>query len=596
MLGVVPFPPEPANSSSPPVAAPGPRSGPTLLGRLQALLTSPRGPYLTALLAFVISLPALGFGYQSDDHILRLQLEHGERPWGLFRASEEMLLDGRATGAIAWWASPRLAFTFFRPLSSLSHYVEFRWWPDAPWLMSLVNILVYAGCVLFAALLYRRLADSLSTAAFASVLFAVNEACAMSVGWISGRNTLLALLGSLAALYFHLRARAERRPSLQVASVVAVALALLSAEAGLWGLGLLVAYATTLEAGGWRVRLTSIAPQLAVGVLWTGVYLALGCGVHGSSFYRELSRPLDALVQGILDLPLSVMSLFGPSVAGFALLMPVHLARLLAFPVAALCAWLVWPTRITPSMRFFALSTLLCALPAFLTVGQDRVLIGASLGAFGWIAAILAITKGDTRLRARTRRVALIGIHLVLSLLVFPMNLDSVGRFENGTRALVSVIEPGRQVVLVNSPIELLSNYTLAVLNLPSRGEPAETAVHQLYTGGSELWLERIDERTLDVTATRGWGHAPIERIFCAPDDMPKLGNEVRQRDFAARVESGTETGMPERVRFSFPTALEGAERQWLVWQGKRPVAFVPPAIGARVRLAAMSPLEALAR
>jgi hypothetical protein len=70
-----------------------------------------------------------------------------------------MLAAGRSSGAIAWWASPRLAFTFFRPLSSLLHYVEFTGWPGAPWLMSLVNVLVYAGCVLFAALLYRDLAD-----------------------------------------------------------------------------------------------------------------------------------------------------------------------------------------------------------------------------------------------------------------------------------------------------------------------------------------------------------------------------------------------------------------------------------------------------
>jgi hypothetical protein len=125
--------PDSANSSSPTVGAAAPASGSRLLDGLQALLTSPRGPYLTALLALLISLPALRLGYQSDDYILRLQLELGERPWGLFRASEEMLKHGRSTGAIAWWASPRLAFTFFRPLSSFLHYIEFSSWPrDRP--------------------------------------------------------------------------------------------------------------------------------------------------------------------------------------------------------------------------------------------------------------------------------------------------------------------------------------------------------------------------------------------------------------------------------------------------------------------------------
>jgi hypothetical protein len=125
--------------------------------------------------------------------------------------------------------------------------------------------------------------------------------------------------------------------------------------------------------------------------------------------------------------------------------------------------------------------------------------------------------------------------------------------------------------------------------------ERAPTAVHQLYAGGSELWLERVDDRVLELTATRGRGYVPLERIFCALEELPKLGTQVRLRDFTAHVIGSTPEGLPQRVRFTFPDAVDAQPRQWLIWQGSGPVPFQPPKIGERVRLAGLSPLDSLA-
>src|SRR5262245_11058108 len=43
-----------------------------LLERLVARFTGPRGPLRLAVLACALSLPALGLGFQADDHIYRL--------------------------------------------------------------------------------------------------------------------------------------------------------------------------------------------------------------------------------------------------------------------------------------------------------------------------------------------------------------------------------------------------------------------------------------------------------------------------------------------------------------------------------------------
>jgi hypothetical protein len=146
-------------------------------------------------------------------------------------------------------------------------------------------------------------------------------------------------------------------------------------------------------------------------------------------------------------------------------------------------------------------------------------------------------------------------------------------------------MEPGREVVLVNTPVELLSDYAFAVLEGPSRPHPPPLSLHQLYAGTSELWLERVDAHTLDVTATSGWGRVPFERIFCPPEDMPRPGTEVRVRGLLIRVLTATPEGMPETVRFTFDGAIDAEERQWLVWEGTTPVPFTPPAVGQRVRL-----------
>ena len=97
--------------------------------------------------------------------------------------------------------------------------------------------------------------------------------------------------------------------------------------------------------------------------------------------------------------------------------------------------------------------------------------------------------------------------------------LSAQHRFETGSQALKKHLNPDGIVVLINTPIELIANYTLAMAAIEVDGKYAG-ALHQLYAGASELWVERTAERVIEVTATRGWGHVPLERIFCAAERM----------------------------------------------------------------------------
>ena len=553
-----------------------------------------RGPWLLAGLVSLLAAPALSFGLQADDHAFLEKIAIGRR-WSLFTLTQADMNEGWQIGAIPWWSSPRLAIAFFRPLTSVLQWLEFRALSDAPWAMLLVNILLYAALVFLAARLYQRLVPQPAVAALAGLMFAIDAPHAMSVGWIAGANTLLASLFSLAALSFHIRARDEQRWGWQLAASGCVALALVSAEAGLWSLAYVVAYAYVLEQGTLQKRLLTVAPELAVGVLWVAIYVAGGFGSRGSGWYRELSDPLHVLTQGTLDLPLWVIAVFGPAVVSFMNTIPLGIARLAALPYALLVLACLLPVlRQQRDSRFFALALLLCVLPLFTTIPQDRPTFGASFGAFGWLAYFLVSVVDNSRRALHWARNWFQALHVWFAIPGFVIGLGFVHPIETATRELVANVKPGRQIVLVNSPLELLTTQAMSMLDVPSVAPHRPSAIHQLYAGGSDLRVERIDAFTLDVRAKRGWAWSPTEHVFCSARDMPRAGTEVHVRGMVARVLESTADGMPALVRFRFDTPLEAAERVWLVWQGQRPKPWTPPAIGQYVELAGHSPFESL--
>jgi hypothetical protein len=566
-----------------------------MLKRIERWLESPRAPVWLGLLAVLLCLPALRFDLQADDHLFLWKLEHGGSPFALFQIEPEGTQEGREVGYLVWWSSPHLHARFLRPVASLSHALDFTLWPRAAWWMHLTNAFIYGAMVWLAALLYRRLAASAAIASLAALMFAIDGGHAFSAGWISGRNTLLASMFALLALWFHVRAQDEQRAWLRVASAGSVALALLSAEAGVWSLALLASYTIALDSGPVRARLRSIAGPLAVGAVWAGCYVALQCGFRGSSFYRDPSSPVQAFAQGVLDLPIWFSAMFGLGDFALALLQPALWVRLAALLVALCLSWLLWPAlKTSRACRFFALAFLLCLAPVLCTLPTARVLIGSSFGALGWVACSVVAARTDASLRGRLTARTLLAFHLWLAPLLFVPALGATQSFANGTTRILAAIKPARDVIIVRAPVELLSNYVLLASTQRSRLATAARSVHHLYTGASALWAERVDPRTLEVEVERGWGYVPIERIFCAVADLPRTAQEVRLGAFTARVLSSTPDGLPKRVRFTFPTALESSERQWLSWDQNRVVPWTPPALGQRVSLPPLSFIAAL--
>jgi hypothetical protein len=566
-----------------------------MLQRVERLLARPSAPLWLGLFAVVLCLPSLRYGLQADDHLFPVSVERGEPAWSLFRLDAESVAVARDQGALVWWSNPELDFNFFRPLASLTHTLDFTLWPDAPWLMRLFNALLYGGSVALAAMLYRHLAPSAAIASLAALLFALDDSHALSVGWIASRNTLLAILFSLASLLLHLRARERGSSRLQLACAACVGLALASAEAGVWSLALLLSYALAMEPGSLLTRLRSVTAPLAIGLVWAIAYVTLDFGFRGTSVFRDPSAPVDTLLQGVLDLPVWFATLTGMSGFPWMLLYPTEIVRLWALPIGLFLLWLLFPElRSSRECRFFALASLFCLIPVMFTLPNSRVLLGSSFGALGWIACHIAAGRAADTARGRWGARLMLALHLWIAGLTFGPALGTTQSAAYGTSQIMNAVQPGRDVVLLQSPVELLSNHVLLALGTRARAAESPRSLHQLYTGTSELWVERIDAQTLEVEAILGWGRIPIERMLCAADRMPRAGSEVRLRTFTARVLESNADGMPQRVRFVFPTPLESPERQWLAWEGNRVVPWTPPREGERMRIAPLSRFEAL--
>src|SRR5262249_38282925 len=129
-------------------------------------------PCSAVLAAFVLSLPALRVGLFTDDFWHRAALLRERNvlsasggPLSLFTfASGEPAAHSRAleSGAFPWWTDPDIRIVFFRPISSLTHALDYALWPSSPAAMHFHSIVWYLLVVVLAGALYRRWLGTLS--------------------------------------------------------------------------------------------------------------------------------------------------------------------------------------------------------------------------------------------------------------------------------------------------------------------------------------------------------------------------------------------------------------------------------------------------
>jgi hypothetical protein len=254
-----------------------------------------------ALTALVVSLPALRSDLLNDDYYqhalfagssesLDRLARAGLMPDGAGRLStalshqfatvdpERNLQQLKAYGTLPWWTSDNLRVAFWRPLTSFTHWMDYRLFPNSIVLMHLHSILWFAAVVFAVSVLYRQIGESQISdlrsriesaatnppseilsprtsirdrnpqwiAGLAALMYLLADSSYFPTMWLANRNALISLFLGLLALILHDRHRTEGGRLNFVGALTCLLLSLLSAEAGIATLAYLFAYEIVL--------------------------------------------------------------------------------------------------------------------------------------------------------------------------------------------------------------------------------------------------------------------------------------------------------------------------------------------------------------
>jgi hypothetical protein len=577
-----------------------------MLEKLRRLLASPRAPLFAALVAALLTAPTIGSGLLMDDLTHRasfspeLRAPGGPRgDWDIFNfqgPDRGYLRHTMDKGLWPWWVAPDYRLAFFRPISSLSHALDYRVWPDAAWLMHIENIALYALMALFAALLYKRHVKPAWAAGLAALFFAVDDAHSTVVLWIANRNALLAVTFSFAALVAHDRARRGSRAKGFLAPAL-FALGLLSGETALGAAGYLAAYALFLDQeSGWS-RAGSLLPYAGVALVWLTIYKFLGYGAFGGAFYIDPgSEPLVFLKALALRAPLLLIAqLAGPPSELWGDLPKETLAVValaIAALLAALGALLYRAIGRDPAARFFATGMLLSLIPIAATWPNDRLLLLPGFGAFGVVALFISRAAGAAgrveRTLAKSVGVLFVFFHGVAAPVLLPVRALTFGSALRGYVERAEKSLPGdprlagSTLIVVNAPDVLVTHYVYA--DRHTRGGALPERVRQLavvHKGSAEI--TRVDAHTLAMTQSEGFLHEMWSQLVRAPSATFRAGDTVAVQGMRVEIAEVREDGRPRRVLFRFDEPLDSPALRWVRWEKNAFVAAAPPAEGEAI-------------
>ncbi len=567
--------------------------------RGKRLLASPKLPALVAFVAFLLCSPALGAGLATEDWVQRAvaQTAPTGKLWNLFdslRTPADVAV-ARSAGTAPWLTPPNLSLSFLRPLSSLWLAFDYRVLDDAAFVMHLESLALFVAAIVLAARLYRRFAAEPWVAGLATLVFALDDAHGVLVGWLAARSALLCLVLGLGALALHDRARRDGSRKAAIGGYLLLAASLAASELGLGVLGYFVAHALYLDTrpGRWR----ALAPALGVGGAFVVLHRALGYGARGSGLYLDplgspgvLSREVPARLGALLltelghtpyelwlELRATERLAFG--LGGVALLGVLALVFLRGDPDA-------------DSVRLFRFSVaglLLALVPAIGTFPTDRTLALAGFGGSLAVALVVARAFARPSVLARAAALALAALHLLLAPVLLPVKaLHMVRYHERVARgvasAYVNVVSGDDVVVALNAPDYYFCGLLRSVRHHTERG-PAPPLL--CLGTGQRVDVRRVDENSIEVRTPAGFLRYGLNELYRSRQNPLAAGTRVETQNVEVEVTSVSESGDPVAATFRFNWPLSSERLRMLAYVGDTFVPVAPPKDGEHIEVSA---------
>ena len=569
-------------------------------------------PLAVAALAVVLALPALRTGLVLDDYYHREVLRPNSAYRELLGPPSEMfrffrgdpMRTGRIMdiGAFPWWTDPTLKAEFLQAVTVFTHRLDYALWPDSPPLMHAQSLLWLGAAVAAVAVFYRRMLGATWVAAAAALLFAVDDARGVTVGFIANRNVLIAATFGVSGLVCHDRFRRDGSRLAAFLAVLLLALALFSKEEGLGTCAYLGAYALFLDPKGiWRGCLSMI-PYAGVVVAWRTVRDSWGYGVQNMGLYVDPLTDPGPFTVGLAErLPVLLMGQWGPIPAETAVMLRPALSSAFWCAGVVLIGLVIF--AVAPLLkrdclaRFWFAGMLFAAIPVCATLPMDRLLTFVGIGAFGLLAQFWAFVFGMSvdapknpwwRIPARALALFFVAVHVVWAPLVFPFRATSpLGLWWVEKRLYVDASlgpEIGEKtLVIVNAPSVAHASY--AVFRQLAIGRPIPRHTRVLAPAVPVVTIRRLDEHTLEITPRWGYLHLALDRVFRSERRPMAVGDEVKLTGMTARVMALTSDRRPAVATFRFDEPLESPSYVWLCFRGRHFEHFAPPAVGQETEI-----------
>jgi Tfp pilus assembly protein PilF len=251
--------------------------------------------FLVAAVAAGAYLPTLGYELVWDDTLLIQQ------SWRLHHWSE---LPSLLTSH--FWAEVGDSSSYYRPLTTLTFFLDMQVWGLRPAGFHLTNVLAHVAVTLLVLSLARRVLGGELAPPICALAFALHPLHSESVSFVSGRTDVIATLFFLLALLGYTRSRDHGRDGPVLGSLAAYLLALLAKEVAITLPAVLVVWDRLIgrdlrdRRALWRGAIR-YAPYGAV----TGLYVGLRVFVLGSLVDSSAGGWGPLLTRGLTALRIS---------------------------------------------------------------------------------------------------------------------------------------------------------------------------------------------------------------------------------------------------------------------------------------------------
>jgi hypothetical protein len=513
-------------------------------------------------------------------------------------------------GFFPWWTYKSIKGAFWRPLASITHWLDYILWPDNPLLMHVQSVLWYGALVAAVAFLYRRFISIAWVAGLAALLYAIDDAHGTPVGFLANRNAVMATLFGVLTILIHDKWRRENlRIGIVVGPVLLVA-SLLSAEAGIATCTYLFAYAVFIDRGTWRRRFAAMIPYVAVVVTWRIIWTYLGYGVENMGAYIDpLSTPLNYIAAVKDRAPFLLLGQWALPPSDITMMIPPKFAIwiwrsglvfLVLFIVALIP--LLWRQR---STRFWATGMILSVLPICATFPSDRLLMFVGIGAMGLVAQFIYLVFGNTEGRPRLilwhiPAIVLAGlfilIHLIIAPLVFPVRaaypmmprkfLDKMMITEGLDESVKN-----QDLIIVNPPITFLMLQSPMMWECNNQPMPRHLRIltSSLF---EPVKVYRPDAKTLVIRPAYGFYVHVLDALLRNKQNPFSVGDRVELTGMTVEIREVTNDGYTTEAAFIFSVALEDPSLRWLQYKDGAFLSFTPPAVGQKVVLPGGNPFR----